>query len=233
MFTNTSSLHELERLMTEIPNFTPRGHGVMILCKHEYTAKNCDCPYHTGREKKIACGLDRCSCLKERIVAETATTKEILTETMAAIKYPPFVRRLNQYLKESEINVMNFKNEQHRRTFTEAIRKLNRQNYALMSALYLLTADCRLWMAARRKTAYGCVCFEQIHLPNCSETAYTLFCAAKDLYIGTKHLSVSDLADTSLISPKLFGLICNAMAIRRFGLGAIAASTNRGDEAWR
>lgn len=53
MFTNTSSLHELERLMTEIPNFTPRGHGVMILCKHEYTAKNCDCPYHTGREKKL------------------------------------------------------------------------------------------------------------------------------------------------------------------------------------
>ncbi len=52
------------------------------------------------------------------------------------------------------------------------------------------------------------------------------------MYLGTKHLTFSDLADQSLIPPKVFGLICNAMAIRRFGLGAIA-SMNRGDEAWR
>ncbi len=53
------------------------------------------------------------------------------------------------------------------------------------------------------------------------ENSYPLFCAAKDLYLGTKHLTVRDLADAELISPKVFALICNAMAIRRFGLGAI------------
>ena len=41
------------------------------------------------------------------------------------------------------------------------------------------------------------------------------------IYIGTKHLTISDLSDTELISPMLFGVICNAMAIRRYGLGAI------------
>lgn len=54
-----------------------------------------------------------------------------------------------------------------------------------------------------------------------TENAYTLFCCAKDLYLGTKHIAVKDLADMDLISPKMFGLICNAMAIRRFGLNAI------------
>lgn len=61
---------------------------------------------------------------------------------------------------------------------------------------------------------------------------HPLFCAAKDLYLGTGCLTVSDLAYKSLVPPKAFRLICNAMAIRRFGLGAIT-SMKRGDEAWR
>ena len=58
-------------------------------------------------------------------------------------------------------------------------------------------------------------------ISNTTEAGYALFCCAKDLAIGTKHLTISDLADSDLIPPKLFGVICNAMAIRRYGLGAI------------
>ena len=32
---------------------------------------------------------------------------------------------------------------------------------------------------------------------------YALFCAAKDLYLGTGCLTVSDLADKSLVPPKI------------------------------
>ena len=63
--------------------------------------------------------------------------------------------------------------------------------------------------------------FENIKLNNCTERAYTLYCAAKDLTLGTKHLTVSDLSDTDLVPPMLFRTICNAMAIRRFGLAAV------------
>lgn len=37
MFTATFSL--------QIPHFTSRGHGVMLLYKYEYTEKDCDCAY--------------------------------------------------------------------------------------------------------------------------------------------------------------------------------------------
>lgn len=50
--------------------------------------------------------------MHERIEAGTVTHREILTETMSAIRYPPFIKRLNQYLKESEEFPMDFKNEQ-------------------------------------------------------------------------------------------------------------------------
>lgn len=65
------------------------------------------------------------------------------------------------------------------------------------------------------------ILFENIHLKGSTANGYTLYCTAKDLYLGTKNLTIGDLADTTIIEPKIFGVICNAMAIRRYGLGAV------------
>lgn len=224
MFTSTPILRDLERLMQQIPNFAPRGYGVMVLCEHDYSVKDCDCAYcsfHTGRGKKIRCMLERCVCIKERIQAGAATQREVLTETLSTIPYPPFQRRLKQHLKESEERPMEFQDTKHRLIFAEAIQKRDIKNYALMSALYLLTADLKLWNVARRYMEGNSIHFSKIKLCGIHPDGYTLFCGAKDLYLGTKHLSVGDLSDPELITPKMFALICNAMAIRRFGLGAI------------
>lgn len=116
---------------------------------------------------------------------------------------------------------MTYINEKHRTRFTLAAKNVHRENYALLSALYLLTADPRLWSCCKHHINNGCVFFENIKLNNCSERAYAVYCAAKDLTLGTKHITVSDLADADLVPPMLFRTICNAMAIRRFGLAAI------------
>lgn len=224
LYTETITRRELELIMCQIPNFPPRGQGVVVLCEHEYSAQDCDCrscPHHTGRGRKIGCGVEKCICLEERIKAGAASHKEVLTETMSSIRNPLFIRRLNQYLKESEECPMDYRNEKHRMAFTEAIEKLNHKNYALMSALYLLTADYPLWRVSKRHVDRNEIKIRDIRFENCTANSYTLLSAAKDLYIGTKHLTISDLADTVLIQPKMFALICNAMAIRRFGLGAI------------
>ncbi len=264
-FSDSYELRQLEKLMRAIPNFRPRGHGVVILRRYEYTEKDCDCracPHHISREK--GCGTDKCPCINERITAGAATLKEAVAETMAAIQYPPFVKRLNQYLKESEENPMYFKNkkhrtvfteavaetmaaiqyppfvkrlnqylkeseenpmyfknEKHRTAFTEAVAKLDKKDYALMAAVYLLTADCRLWSCTGRYVQRNEILFESIRLKGSTANGYTLYCTAKDLYLGTKDLTIGDLADTTIIEPKIFGVICNAMAIRRYGVGAV------------
>ena len=105
--------------------------------------------------------------------------------------------------------------------FVLAVKNAERENYALLSAIYLLTADIRLWNCCKHHINNGCIFFENIKLRNCSERAYTLYCAAKDLTLGTKHITISDLADIKLVPPVLFRIICNAMAIRRFGLAAV------------
>ena len=222
---------ELERLMQRIPNFEPRGHGAVILNRHEYTAKDCDCsvcPYHKGRKSSLRCKLPKCICLEERITAGCATMRETLTETMSAIRYPPFQKRLDQYIEESGETPMDYRNEKHRNTFTEAIKRLDRKDYALLSAIYLLTAEHALWKAAKDKTSGGRLDFEQIKPSACSTNGYALFCAAKDLYLGTDNLTIHDLSAVKIVPPKIFALICNAMAIRRFGLGAI--NQRKGEE---
>lgn len=220
-FMDNDALRELERLMQSVPNFPPRGHGVILLCRSSpdgiYSGDE-KCPYLSGRKEERGWGAER---LSDRIQAGTATRREILTETMSAIRYPPFVQRLNQYLKESEECPMDFKNEQHQEVFSEAVQKLDKKNYALMAALYLLTADWKLWNTAKRHIERNVICFERFRLAGGSVGGYSLYCAAKDLYLGTKNLTIGDLADPDLISPKIFSLICNGMAIRRFGLGAI------------
>ena len=232
LFADSPGERSLERMMTSIPNFRPRGYGTYVFGRKELTAEDCDCRlclYY--RKKKKGCTLKRCPCIEERIYADAASRKEILAELAAGINVPAFQRRITECMKESEDKPMDYRNEKHRSVFTEAIRKLNKKDYALMSAVYLLTAEHTLWRTVRRSIGDNTVRFHEIKLQNSTENGYTLFCSAKDLYLGTKHITVKDLADTKLISPKLFVLICNAMAIRRFGLGAIAAM-KRGDEAW-
>lgn len=204
----------------------------MVLHEFEYTVKDCACAYchyYTGRGRNKKCSLDCCDCMKERIAAGAASYKETITEIMSAIRYPPLALRLEKYFIESEGEPMDYRNEKHRIAFADAIQKLNRKNRPLMAALYLLTADHRLWSAAKEFVRSNEIDLNTVKIPGCTENAYTLLCAAKDLYLGTKHLSVCDLADESLVPPKTFRLICNAMAIRRFGLGALE-SMKRGEK---
>lgn len=116
---------------------------------------------------------------------------------------------------------MIYRNEKHRTNFEDAIGKRDKKKYTLMAALYLLTADLRLWNAAKHHVEKNTIDFGSMKLNGIHENGYILFCGAKDLSAGTKHLCISDLADTKLVPPGIFALLCNGMAIRRFGLAAI------------
>lgn len=82
------------------------------------------------------------------ITTTAATPTELLTATMRQIRCPPFRKRFNEYI-ESEEKTMTYINEKHRARFTLAVKNIAKANYALLSALYLLTADQRLWSCCK------------------------------------------------------------------------------------
>ena len=124
---------------------------------------------------------------------------------------------------------MKFRNQRHQELFHQAIRRLDRQNYTLMAVVYLFAADNRLWSMTEKSICYSGVDFSRIQLRNCSSGMYTLFCAAKDLYFGTDRLILGDLADVGVVSPKIFRMVCNAMAICRVGLDVIRPKERKDD----
>ena len=120
-----------------------------------------------------------------------------------------------------------FRNPAHRAVFLEASRNMSSRNYVVLAALYLLTADSRLWNQVKDCVQHSQILFDQMKSKNHSTNSYALFSVAKDLYLGTNHMSLCDLADTELIPPKIFAIICNSMAIYRLGLDAIQEAQER------
>lgn len=220
IFTESGELRSLERMMTGVPKFQSRGHGVVIVNRYKLTAADCDCRLCPDRVRG-RCIHDHCPCFGERLSVGAVPLRELMQETMYELKHIPFFNRLNEMIAERRNDKMTFKNELHKKLFQNAIEKKDQHNTKLMSALFLLTANLRLWNYAHKFVNGNSIDFDNMKPTELNELGYTVFCAAKDLYTGSKHFSVSDLADRELISPVQFSLICFAMAIRRFGLDAL------------
>ncbi len=210
-----------EVLMVSIPNFRLRGYEQMVVDKHIYDCRFC--LYYIGHR----CKLPRCDCIDERIAAGAASLSEAWQELAYIINYPPLTKRIKHHLYKYGGKPMKFRNEIHERIFQRAADRYDRSEYALLAALYLLSAEKLLWQSMQEQLLNGKLSFNNKSIRDIGEFGYTLYCAAKDIYTGSKHLSVCDLTDKDLIPPQLFELICNAMLIRRYGLGAINRTTER------
>lgn len=114
---------------------------------------------------------------------------------------------------------MKFKNKNHQAIFNNAANKLNRHDKTKMAILYLLTADVKLWNMAKRHVRKGYIDLDGIDLGNKGyPKAYTLLGVAKDIANDTSYLSIHDLADTEVITPKMYGIIVGAININRNGI---------------
>ena len=120
--------------------------------------------------------------------------------------------------KQKRRKNMKFKNKNHQAVFNGEAHKMNRQDDVKMAVLYLLTADVQLWNASKKHIKKGNIDLDSIRVKNSNLKAYTLLCVAKDIACGTCFLSLHDLGDTDLITPKMFGTITIALKIRRYGL---------------
>ena len=116
---------------------------------------------------------------------------------------------------------MYFRNEHHRQAFRDGMKKTNRKDKETLGAVYLLSAEPCLWRRAKQASVYGKILLNNVRLSGITENGYILLGAAKDIKYGTKYLTLGDLSDRSLVSPKIYKLISQAMQIKRCGLTAL------------
>ena len=116
---------------------------------------------------------------------------------------------------------MRFKNEHHKSRFMKTIKGMNQKDNTQMALAFLLTADKKLWDCCRIYIIGNEIPIHRIRIKRCGENAYVLFCAAKDIALGTKYVSMNDLVDRDIVSGEIWQLIFTALEIKRFGVGMV------------
>ena len=219
-FMNNTKYANTEFEMQLIPGFTPRKSG-MSLSRFEYSARDCDCKTCAYKTRKKTCGsATGCVCLRERLVAGCVPLNELLNVLIKEVPSRPFVARVT-HLSRQPISI--FENSNHQMRFEAAHKENLKCSAGQTAVVFLLTADPFLWSKARPAVAQGNVDFPAIHIHGVDLDGYVLFHTAKDLYAGTKHISLSELTDPELVSDAAFRLIVTAFLIRRYGTEVLCA----------
>ena len=199
LFTETPVDRMYERMMTRILNFRPRGGGRRI------SESDIDKAMLLISNATVKIGK---STYREKLKLTVREEKERRSEK----------RKENLFgKKETE---MDFKNKRHREIFVTTTAGLEKNN-SLLAAVYLLTASGRIWADAEPCIRRDGIDFDSIKRGKYSVGTYALFSAAKDLYLGADGINIADMSDRSVIPDVAFGLICNALMIKRYGMKAI------------
>lgn len=219
-FMNNTRYADTEFVMQLIPGFTPRGSG-MSVSRFEYSARDCDCTVCAFKTRKGKCkSPDRCVCLRERLVAGCVPLTELLGVLAREVRSQPFVARVSR-LSQRPLPI--FETGDHQIRFEAAYREKLTGASGQTAAVFLLTADTFLWSKARSAVTTERIDFPAIHIHGVDLDGYVLFHTAKDLYAGTKHISLSELTDPELVSDSAFRLLITAFLIRRYGAEVLSA----------
>lgn len=116
---------------------------------------------------------------------------------------------------------MIFRDGLHKQAFHETAKKQDGENYVLLAALYLLTADEKVWNCAKDKVRKGRIFFDEIRLGSASEESYCLYAAAKDIYLGSGNIRLRDLGNRNMMNQTVYSQIMTAVSICRFGIAVI------------
>ena len=115
---------------------------------------------------------------------------------------------------------MVFRNDNHGVLFEKEIRYHKGCSRKMTAALFLLTADSRLWHQAENHIGTNEIDIVAMQPRRLDAMAYVCFAVAKDIITGSKTVSITELADASMLSPRYFLVIQTAMLIRGYGLNA-------------
>lgn len=189
-----------------------------------YKAEDFSCLYCLHHEKKNGCKYKVCQYTPEKVYCGCASLAAVWRYLAFEIGHERLIRRVNHYIricKRKKNNPTVFYDTAHRSVFNKYYLRLNHENSKLIAAVYLLSVDERLWKSAWSHLNMNDIAFGKIKPKDLSSDTYTLFCAAKDLYLGSEHFSFSDLADPAVVDITRFCLVLNALGIIRFGYNYI------------
>lgn len=189
LFCTSPQLCTLERQMQQPPGYRPKGQGIYIVEKVDWKSRG--------------------------------NYKEIIDCVISCMQMENLKRRIKDVYADVETEMI-FRSIKHRNDFNSLMYGKRgaglRHTSGYAAAAFLLSADEELWDRVHKNVLDRGIYFDRIKIGRVSLEQYILFHAAKDVYTGTKHLRISELADRELIPDGIFRLIINAFVIEKCGV---------------
>ena len=163
-FMNDSELQELEQLMMLVPNFSPRGRGIIVV--HGFGKAD-----EQEREEEV-----RPTLPEQFRFDSVCRLQEILVENRSPI---------------------------------------------LLAVLFLLTADDKLWSAAKDHVYDNHLDFKKMNLSGINTDGYAIYQMAKTIYTAREYIRMDEIADKFLIGDQAFKAIIHSILIAKYGSTAL------------
>lgn len=213
-----TELQELEQLMMLVPNFIPRRSGVIVVKKVEEKKKplRCqDCEYPVSDcFNETSCGW-----FTENLAAGLICYEDIVESCYRECGSYYLNRRLDQLVNNFDGEI--FLSPIHRSRFHTVCRlqnvSLENRNSVYLATLFLLTADNKLWCAAKEYIYLDSFDFKRMHLNGINTDGYALYQTSRTIFTGKEYIKIDEIADETLIGDDVFKAIINATLIAKYG----------------
>ena len=175
LFMYGSDLQELEQLMMLVPNFLPRRSGVIVVQR----IRNEPEPFRLRKKGKLIteyCNSESNDLLTEQVIAGHINYEEVISKCFKASDYYSLNKRLQELARSYGGNF--FLNPIHESRFKTVCRIQGEPNEnretTYLAALFLLTANDKLWCAAKDHVYLDSFDFKKMHLNSINTDGYAL-----------------------------------------------------------
>ena len=222
LFMYGSDFQELEQLMMLVPNFSPRRSGVIVVQKIRNE------PKHVNSRKRGKFITEYCNSESNDQLLNQGLTghmnyEEIINKCFKANDYYSLNKRLRELARSYGGNF--FLNPIHESRFKTVCRiqgePIESRETTYLASLFLLTADDKLWCAAKEHVYLDSFDFEKMHLNGINTDGYALYQMAKTLQRGQEYIKLNEISDKHLIGNRAFKVIIHSVMITKYGAAVL------------
>lgn len=213
-FMHDPKLRELEQLMMLVPNFRSRRSGVVVVhgfVKEDSHKVQIELPNlinKFGVNSQTGC-LNRIEESYDCVIANC----------FHMCKFYRFRSRLKYLSRTSSSDF--FINRTHRARFDSVSRlqdiPVEKRSPVHLSILFLLTADDKLWSAAKDHVYIDSFDFKKMNLSGINTDGYAIYQMAKTIYTAREYIRMDEISDKFLIGDQAFKAIIHSILIAKYG----------------
>ena len=213
-FMYDSELKELEQLMMLVPNFVPRGSGMVVV--HGFVKEDPHQAQVTLPNLINQVGVKSQVKFLNRI-------DEVYDSLIAKCFHECKSHRLQSRLEYLIRNCAGdfFISQSHRGRFGSVCRlqeiPVENRSSIHLAVLFLLSADDKLWSAAKDHVYADSFDFKKMNLSGINTDGYAIYQMAKTIYTAREYIRMDEIADKFLIGDQAFKAIIHSILIAKYG----------------